>query len=137
MRFHLSLSSTLVLIISQHQHGPWKQGAKRVEIIGKDDKRQITAVLGGTTAEDFPPIQLVYQGTTSLCLPSFKFPQDWGMTFSANVLSNEETMKTYLHNIIFPCLRGKKDKLSLAQECILPCFFSTTSMVSALKSFSN
>ena len=26
-----------------------KEGAKRVEIIGKDDKRQVTAVLAGTT----------------------------------------------------------------------------------------
>ena len=93
-----------------------KQGAKMVEIIGKDDKHQITAVLGGTMARDFLPIQLVYQGTTSRCLPSFKFPQDWDITFSANHWSNEETMKMYLHNIIFPYLRGKKDELGLAQE---------------------
>ena len=58
-----------------------KQGAERVKIIGKDDKRQITAVLGGTMAGDFLPIQLVYQGTTSRCLPSFKFPQDWDITY--------------------------------------------------------
>ena len=42
-----------------------KQGAKRVKIIGKDDKCQTTAVLGGMMAGDFLLIQLVYQGTTS------------------------------------------------------------------------
>ena len=46
-----------------------KQGSRRVEIIGKDDEHQITTVLAGTMA-DFLPIQLVYQGTTSRCLPS-------------------------------------------------------------------
>ena len=33
-----------------------KQGAKRVEIIGKDDKRQITAVLAGTLNGEFLPV---------------------------------------------------------------------------------
>ena len=54
-----------------------KEGSKRVEIIGKDDKRQITAVLRGTMSGDFLPVQLVYKGTTTHCLPSFKFPDDW------------------------------------------------------------
>ena len=35
-----------------------KQEAKRVEIIGKNDKRQITAVLGGTLNGEFLPVQL-------------------------------------------------------------------------------
>jgi len=51
-----------------------KEGSKHVEIIGKDDKRQITVVLGGTMSGDFLPVQLVYKGTTNRCLPSFKFP---------------------------------------------------------------
>ena len=91
-------------------------GKARVEIIQKDDKRQITTVLGGTMAGDFLPIQLVYQGTTCRCLPSFKFPQDWDIMYSANHWSNEETMKMYLHNIIFPYIRGKKEELGLPAE---------------------
>ena len=47
-----------------------KEGSKRVEIIGKNDKRQITAVLEGTMSGDFLPVQLVYKGTTNRCLPS-------------------------------------------------------------------
>ena len=45
------------------------EGAKRVEIAGKDDKRQITAVFAGSMAGDFLPIQLVYKGKTPRCLP--------------------------------------------------------------------
>ena len=93
-----------------------KQGSKRVEIIGKDDKHQITAVLAGTMAGDFLPIQLVYQGTTRRCLPSFKFPQDWDVTYSPNHWSNEVTMASYLQKIIFPYIRKKQNELNLPAE---------------------
>ena len=53
-----------------------REGAKRAEIIGKEDKRQITAVFAGTYTSDFLPIQLVYQGKMPRCLPSFQFPSD-------------------------------------------------------------
>ena len=59
--------------------GSWtieKEGAQRVEIVGKDDKRQITAVLAGSLTGDFLPPQLVYQGMTKRCIPTVNFPQD-------------------------------------------------------------
>ena len=37
-------------------HEPWR---KRVEIIGKDDKCQITAAFGASMSGDFLPVQLV------------------------------------------------------------------------------
>ena len=58
-----------------------QEGAKRVEIDGKDDKRQITAVFGCSMSGDFLPPQLVYQGKTTKCLPSFQFPSDWSITY--------------------------------------------------------
>ena len=53
--------------------GSWtmeKEGTKKVEIIGVDDKRQITAVLAGSLAEDFlssPPthIQRYYKAMST------------------------------------------------------------------------
>ena len=45
----------------------WKmaeEGAKRVELVGKDDKRQLTAVFAGSMSGEFLPPQLVYQGVT-------------------------------------------------------------------------
>lgn len=35
-----------------------KEGAKRFEVVGKEDKRQITAVFGISMSDDFLPIQL-------------------------------------------------------------------------------
>lgn len=41
-----------------------KRGSKRVEIIGLNVKRQITAVFAGTLTGDFLPPQLIYRDTT-------------------------------------------------------------------------
>ena len=37
-----------------------KEGSKRVQVIGADDKRQITAVFAGTVSGEFLPPQLIY-----------------------------------------------------------------------------
>ena len=50
-----------------------KEGSKKVEIAGINDKRQITAVFAGSLTGDFLPVQLVYKGTTTKCLPSVSF----------------------------------------------------------------
>ena len=60
------------------------EGSKRVEIIAKDDKRQITAVLAGTLDGDFLPCQIIYQDTTTHCLPKYNFPNNWHITYSVN-----------------------------------------------------
>ena len=48
-----------------------KEEAKRIEIKGLGDKKQIMAVFGGTLTGEFLPIQLVYQGSTTRCHPNF------------------------------------------------------------------
>ena len=70
-----------------------KEGSKRVEITGKDDKRQITAVLAGTVNGNFLPVQLIYKGTTKRCLSTFKFPDDWDQTHGS-VSAAKKTKKT-------------------------------------------
>ena len=63
-----------------------KQGAKKVEIVGVSDKRQITAVFAGTLSGTFLPPQIIYKGKTKACLPKVTFPTDWHITFSHNHL---------------------------------------------------
>ena len=38
-----------------------KEGSKRIQIVGIDDKRQLTAVFAGSLAGDFLAPQLIYQ----------------------------------------------------------------------------
>jgi len=79
-----------------------KVGAKRVEIVGANDKQQITAVFAGTMREFLPP-QLVYQAKTPRCLPPLdNVPSNWDMTFSENHWANETTLMRYLEKILFP-----------------------------------
>ena len=90
-----------------------KAGSQRVEIAGIDDKRQITAVFGGTSTGEFLPIQLIYKGKTRKSLPSNNFPSDWHVTFTDNHWANEKTMTDYLEKILFPYIEGKRKELQL------------------------
>ena len=92
------------------------EGAKKVEIIAKDDKRQITIVLAGSLKGDVLPLQVIYQGKTPRCLPSVKFPSNWHITFSENHWSNEDTMHDYVMKIILPYVQQKRESLKLAPE---------------------
>jgi len=93
-----------------------QEGAKRVEIVAKDDKWQITAVFAASFTGDFLPPQLVYQGKTERCLPQFQFPPDWNITFSPNHWSNELTMKEYLEQIILPYINKKHEDLKFVKN---------------------
>ena len=77
-----------------------KEGAKRVEIAGVDDKRQITAVFGASLTGDFLPVQLIYKEKTPRCLPKVSFPACWHSTFSHNHWANEHTMLEYVDIIL-------------------------------------
>ena len=46
-----------------------QKGAKRVEIAGLDDKRQITVLLSCTMDGKLLPTQVIYAGKTPACLP--------------------------------------------------------------------
>lgn len=91
-----------------------KEGARRVELAGKDDKRQLTAVFAGSMTGEFLPPQLIYQGKTHRCIPKVEFPDDWDVTFSANHWSNERTMTDYIEKILLPYVEGKRQELQLA-----------------------
>ena len=92
------------------------EGAKRVEIAGKNDKRQLTAVLAGSMTGNFLPPQVIYQGKTQCCLPQYQFPPKWHITYSINHWSNEDTMKEYIEQIILPYVAEKRKNLKLADK---------------------
>ena len=79
-----------------------QRGSQRVEMVGVNDKWQITAILCGTVLGDFLPVQLTYQEKTPRCHPKFQFPSGWDITHSPKHWSTEETMIWYINNIIIP-----------------------------------
>ena len=92
------------------------KGSKRVEIVGINDKRQITAVFCGTAKGHFLPFQLIYQGKTKASLPPHKFPEDWHATFTPNHWSNEDVTKDYIQKIIVPYVQSKRKELQLPED---------------------
>ena len=97
-----------------------KVGTKRVEIVGANDKRQITAVFAGTMSREFLPPQLIYQGKTPKCLPPlYSTPSDWDITFTENHWANETTVMRYLEKILFPYFEAKRAELQLSAD--YPC----------------
>ena len=93
-----------------------EEGSKRVEIVGLDDKHQITAVFGCTMAGDFLPPQIIYTGKTPRCLPSVKFADNWHVTYTTNHWANEETTLAYIENILVPYVTQKRQSLSLNSQ---------------------
>ena len=91
-------------------------GSKQVEIVGKDDKQQITAVFGCNMSGDFLPPQLIYQGKTKRCLPHFQFPHDWDITFTQNHWANEDTTQHYIVKILLPHLQQKRKELDTSPD---------------------
>jgi len=86
------------------------EGSKRVKIVGADDKRQITAAFAITPLGDFLAQQLIYQGTTTKCLPSVCFTNGFDITCIENHWSNECTMERYLDKILLPYISTARAK---------------------------
>ena len=93
-----------------------KEGTKRVEIIAKDDNRQLTAVFAGSATGEFLPLQLIYEGKTDRCLPHYNFPSSWHITKTPTYWSNELTMKEYFTEIILPYVNEKRRTLKLCSD---------------------
>ena len=89
------------------------QGSKQVEITGLDDKRQLTVALAETLAGTLLPPQVIYQGKTDQCHPTYKFPSSWHITHSESHWSTAETMQQYIDSVIVPYVEDQHDTLDL------------------------
>ena len=80
-----------------------------MEMVGSNDKCQITAVFCGTMLGEFLPVQLIYKGKTDRCHPKFSFLLDWHITHSPNHWSTECTMLDYINHVIVPYLQKTRE----------------------------
>lgn len=92
------------------------KGSVQVEIVGLDDKRQITAGLAASMAGEKLPMQLIFQGTTLKCLPTTKNPVNSRYYFSHNHWQTPETTLQYLEEVVFPFFIKKKEENGLPAD---------------------
>ena len=93
-----------------------KEGATRVEVTGKDDRRQITLVFAGSLTGDFLPPQVIYEWKTKCCLPPFQFPSTWDITYTPTHWPNEESLKEYVEAVILLYTSRQKADLKLPDD---------------------
>ena len=86
-----------------------QKGARHVEMIGINDKRQITAVFCGSLLGNFLPLQVIYKGKTPHCHPRFEFPSGWHIIHSPKHWSTEKTMIDYINFIILPYVESMRE----------------------------
>ncbi|KAG2433645.1 hypothetical protein HYH02_012573 [Chlamydomonas schloesseri] len=97
-------------------------GAKRVALVDRADKRQITAVLAASLSGNILPTQLIFQGKTKQSLPSEevrKKPEfkGWDFTCTTNHWASLATMKAYVTKVLVPYFNAHKR--STHQSCVL------------------
>ena len=93
-----------------------KKGSRQVAIAGSADHRQITGTFTITLSGKFLPPQLIYQGNTKRCYPSFKFPDESNVTHSSNHWSNEKKTKELSNVVIIPYVKETRNNLGLGRD---------------------
>ena len=112
-RLIVNFDQTQVKIVPVSEWTLNEVGAKQVDIGALDDKRAITALLGVNAEAELLPPQLIYQGTTTQCHPTVKFPDDWNITHSKSHWSTDETMEEYVDKVLVPYFDSVKEELDI------------------------
>lgn len=110
------------------------EGSKQVGVVGKEEKRAFTAVVGVSASGDVLPTQLVFKGGSDRSLPSRDAPgraeaSRLGMLFSwnpANYWSDLSSMEDFFEKIVVPYFARQKELHGYPddQECavLLDCW---------------
>lgn len=93
-----------------------QQGARQVQVVGMEEKRAYTMLVGVSNNSNVLPFQAIYQGKTSGSLPnplcaSYDEAMEIGMQFLPSLTdtywSTLETMQTYVTDILAPYFRAQ------------------------------
>jgi hypothetical protein len=104
-------------------------GSKQVEVIGKDERRGFTLMVGVSMSGEVLPFQAIFSGKTPASLPSPSAPahpkatKELKFRFESskgdNHWSTIETMKSYVTNILAPYFESHRKQLNLPNQiCI-------------------
>jgi hypothetical protein len=105
------------------------RGSKQVEVIGKDERRSFTLMVGISMSGEVLPFQAIYAGKTALSLPSanatnyVKATQELKFHFESSgndtYWSTIGTMKSYVANILAPYFESHRQQLGRPNQfCI-------------------
>jgi hypothetical protein len=90
-----------------------KEGSKRIEIAGLQDKRQITATLAVAMNGGVLPFQVLYGGKTDGCHPRFTFPPGFDVWHTPNHWANTDTTLRLITNVVVPYINAVRETMEL------------------------
>ena len=99
------------------------QGSKQIDMIGLDDKREVTALLAVSMTGELLPSQIIYGGKTPRCHPSVNIPPGWNITHSQSHWSTKETMLEYVDEVLVPYMARQREQLNLSPTAPGLCIF--------------
>ena len=95
-----------------------KKNTKTVRIKGTSDKRTITARFAIWLQRDFLPMQLICGGKTRKCLPQFKFPEKFSLSYNETHYSNEKESWKLIEEILQPYIKKVIERENLPVDQI-------------------
>ena len=113
----VNTDQTLVVYAAGASETYAPKGSKQVEVVGKDEKRGFTVVVGISMSGAVLPFQAVYAGSTAHSLPSpaapdhHKATDTLGFHFESggsNHWSTLSTMQSYVQHILVPYFEGHR-----------------------------
>ena len=99
------------------------QGTKQIDMIGFDDKRELTVLLAVSLSGVLLPLQVIYAGKTTRCHPNVTTLAGWHLTHSPSNWSTKETMLDYVDTILAPYMAKQREELGLAPDIVGLCIF--------------
>ena len=77
----------------------------------------ITLTFACTLDGTFLPMQIIYGGKTSRCLPSgVTFPSSFSLSYNPKHYSNEKEVLKHIDEVILPYVEGERDRLELPEQ---------------------
>jgi hypothetical protein len=98
------------------------QGAKHVQVLGIEGKRQIITFVSSLVEGSLLPLQVVFQRTTNHTLPPVNHGRKqcslvgFHLTYSSNHWSNLETTQAFVEHIFIPYKKDQVEKLALLKD---------------------
>ena len=76
-------------------------------------------------AGKYLPVQAIYKGKTTRCLPKYAFPESFGITFSENHRSNTEKATSFFEKVVFPHFKNVRHTKGYSNEQMSPVIMDT------------
>ena len=98
-----------------------QSGSRQVDIVGLNDKREITVLLSVLSAGQLLPPQVIYMEKTNLYHLTITIPHGWYVTYLDNHWSTVVTMLQFVEKVLGPHMARKREYLSLPNDAFGLC----------------